>query len=65
MQASADAMKSWWSETYLGTGTPLLAPRFQTEALASLPGITAAGVEDVHAAVELQRVRLRRNQGVP
>ena len=66
MHASADAMKSWWRMAYLKAGNPSLASRFQAEALASLPGLaTVTDVDDVHAAVGLQRVRLRRNQGVP
>ena len=66
MQASAKAMKSWWTEAYLGAGNPLLAPRFQAGAVASLPGLAAmAAVDGLHVAVGLQRVCLRRNQGVP
>ena len=53
MQASADAMKSWWTEAYFGTTNPLLAPRFQAEALASLPGLAGGDIDDVHAAVGL------------
>ncbi len=65
MQASADAMKSWWTEAYFGAVNPFLTARFQSEALASLPGLSVVDVDEVHAAVGLQRVRLRRNQGVP
>ena len=66
MQASGDAMKAWWTTAYLKAAHPSLPLRFQAEALASLPGLViAADVDDVHAAAGLQRVRLRRNQGVP
>ena len=65
MQASADAIKSWWLEAYLAASNPRLSQRFQAEAFASLPGLAGGDVDDVHAAVGMQRVRLRRNQGVP
>ena len=65
MRTSADGAKSWWSAAYLGSGSTLLMSRFRSEALASLPRLTATDVDGVHAAAELQRLRLRRNQGIP
>ena len=65
MRTSADAMKSWWTAAYLGSEGSLLTSQFQSEALTSLPGLTSTDVDGVYAAVGLQRLRLRRNQGVP
>ncbi len=67
--AASERLAQWWSTAYLGPQDPTLPPRFAAEARASLPGLaTVSGSlssEELLAAVSLQRIRLRHDQGVP
>jgi hypothetical protein len=68
LRTACDAMRNWWRTAYLESGNPVLPPRFATEARASLPGLDqghACDPDEVYAALGLQRVRLRQDQGVP
>ena len=68
LSAASDALASWWSAAYLRPDDTILPGRFATEAAASLPGLDkthASRLENVQAAMALQRMRLRQDQGVP
>jgi hypothetical protein len=56
----------WWRLAYIATDNAALSRRFAEEARASPPAIeTSASVpnlEEVYAAVELQRLRLHQDQ---
>lgn len=68
LQAARDAIAAWWQAAYLRPGDAVLPGRFAAEARASLPGLdvgTACHPQDVQAAMALQRMRLRQDQGVP
>ena len=65
---SADAIAAWWQAAYLRPEDAVLPGRFAAEACASLPGLdvgSTSHLDDVQAAVALQRMRLRQDQGVP
>ena len=66
LQKACDGIMAWWRNAYLAQG---LAGRFTAEAAASLPGLfdwsDRAQLEEVVAAMQLQRLRLRHDQGVP
>jgi hypothetical protein len=59
----------WWRLAYITTDNAALSRRFIEEAQASLPAIgTSAStldLEEVYAAVGLQRLRLHQDQQVP
>lgn len=68
--AAEERILHWWSTAYLAPEDLALPSRFGHEARASLPGLRATGpgdcdLERVYAAVGLQRMRLRQDQGVP
>ena len=66
--AARDAIAAWWQAAYLRPADAVLPGRFAAKACASLPGLDAGAAchpDDVQAAVALQRVRLRQDQGVP
>ena len=68
LRAARDAITTWWQAAYLQPADAVLPGRFTAEARASLPGLdtgTACHPDDVQAAMALQRVRLRQDQGVP
>jgi len=68
LRAARDAIAAWWQAAYLRPADAVLPGRFAAEARASLPGLdagTAFHPDDVQAAVMLQRMRLRQDQGVP
>lgn len=68
LRAARDAIAAWWQAAYLRPGDAVLPGRFAAEARASLPSLdagTAFHPDDVQAAVMLQRMRLRQDQGVP
>jgi hypothetical protein len=69
LQRARDGMLAWWQEAYLSTGNSALSRRFGDEVRASLPAIgSSEGVPDlneVYAAVVLQRLRLHQDQQVP
>ena len=69
LHRAADSIVSWWDGAYLVPGDLVLPARFGEEARASLPGLSdpngIPGVNEVLAAVSLQRLRLQRDQGVP
>lgn len=64
-----DGALAKWGVAYLAAGNAALPRRSADEARASLPAMdTAAGTPDldeVYAAVGLQRLRLHRDQQVP
>lgn len=59
---------AWWEGAYLGDGVPMRY-RFMQEAAASLPalppGDVEVGLDQVSSAMEMQRLRLHRDQGIP
>ena len=68
LRAAADPIGAWWSAAYLRNDDVVLPDRFATEASASLPGLTPQTAflsDNVWAAMALQRMRLRQDQGVP
>lgn len=69
LRRAADGIARWWDAAYLTPGDLVLPRRFGEEARASLPGLSSLDgmppVDEVMAAVSLQRLRLRRDQGVP
>ncbi len=69
LHRAGDGIVSWWEAAYLVPGDLVLPSRFGEEARASLPGLSGQsgipGHDEVLAAVSLQRLRLRRDQGVP
>lgn len=63
--ALADARGSvlaWWEAAWMSD--PALADRFGREAAAALPVVNVASTEDVFAALEWRRLRLRQDQQV-
>lgn len=69
LRRAGDSIVAWWTSAYHLPGDPVLSRRFSEESRASLPGLsrldTMPGHNEVLAAVALQRLRLRRDQGVP
>ena len=69
MQAARGRILAWWHAAYFDEARDLLRSRFVEEARASLPGLLASETditpEDVFAAMELRRMRLRQDQQVP
>jgi SAM-dependent methyltransferase len=69
LQRARDGMFTWWHGAYLSTGNTALERRFADEAQASLPAMTTTGgipdIDEVYAAVALQRLRLHQDQQVP
>jgi hypothetical protein len=67
LRRSRDRVLEWWHAD-VPSGDVMLAARFGEEARASLPGLAtdaSAPPDAVFEAVGLQRLRLRRDQGVP
>ena len=66
---AGEAIQAWWERAYLSGGSAVLPRRFADEARASLPRLAGeAGPpapEAVFAALRVQRLRLRHDQGVP
>jgi hypothetical protein len=64
-----DAVLEWWRLVYIVTDNAALSRCSTMEAQSSLPAIETSGsapdLEDVYAAVELQRLRLHQDQHVP
>ncbi|CAN5502880.1 methyltransferase domain-containing protein [soil metagenome] len=54
---------SWWQQAWLDD--PALGPRFTREVAAALPVDPVPSLEDVYAALEWRRLRLRQDQHVP
>ena len=67
LRSAQDRIMTWWSSAYQCGPDPLLPERFVLEASASLPGMMAPSSEldDVYAAMSLQRMRLKNDQQVP
>ncbi len=67
LRAARDRILDWWNAAYRPGADRPLAERFALEAAASLPGIppTASDLDSYHAAMSLQRLRLKRNQQAP
>jgi hypothetical protein len=69
LQRAHDGVVAWWESAYLSSDNPALARRFADEARASLPAMApsdaAADIDEVYAAVALQRLRLHQDQQVP
>jgi hypothetical protein len=67
LRRSTEPIQSWWQRAYLDS-SHLLPERFANEARASLPGLggpAASDLEEVFAALRVQRLRLRHDQQVP
>ncbi len=69
LRAAGEAIQGWWQQAYL-TKTESVPPRrFSDEARASLPGLAELSAvpapDDVFAALQVQRLRLRHDQQVP
>lgn len=66
--AAAERIHAWWNEAYL-RGAPVIRGRFMDEASSSLPALPQGepefGLPLVFSAMELQGLRLRRDQRVP
>jgi len=68
LQSAFHLIGTWWSVAYLRPEDAVLPERFKIEAHSSLPGLdreNAADPLEVQKAVQLQRMRLRQDQGVP
>ena len=67
LRSAEDRIMTWWRSAYQSSPDSLLAERFALEAAASLPSIMASALalEDVYAALTLQRMRLKHDQQVP
>jgi SAM-dependent methyltransferase len=66
LRASQDRIQGWWERGYLRADTRALPERFRVEAEATLPMLAGerGGLDEVFAAVEMQQMRLRADQGV-
>ncbi len=68
LRDAGPAIRHWWSSAYVEPGE-VMRSRFLEEAAASLPtlgsGRSTVTPEQVFAALELQRLRLRQDQRVP
>jgi SAM-dependent methyltransferase len=66
LRASQDRIQGWWERAYVRAENRVLPGRFRVEAEATLPmlGGEQGGLDDVFAAVEMQQMRLRADQGV-
>lgn len=67
LRAARERIQVWWEAGYLKADNPLLPERFRIEARASLPLVDGSEIrlDDVFAGVDLQRLRLKRDQQVP
>ncbi len=67
LRVAQDRIMTWWCSAYQRDAKNVLAERFMLEAAASLPGVTlpVSNLDDVFAAVSLQRMRLKHDQQVP
>jgi hypothetical protein len=68
LRRAAGPIQEWWHRAYPDGCGPLLPQRFADEARASLPslvGLHKLPTEDVFAALQDQRLRLRHDQQVP
>jgi len=54
---------AWWESAWLAD--PALGGRFRREAAAALPVAENAELEEIHAALDWRRLRLRQDQQVP
>ena len=68
-QVAQERVQNWWNEAYLQAKNPLMPLRFTNEARASLPGLfniaNSLTLDDLFAAVMMQRLRLKHDQQVP
>ncbi|MGI4803034.1 MAG: methyltransferase domain-containing protein [Janthinobacterium lividum] len=69
LRRAADGIFNWWNAAYLVQNDLVMPRKFVEEARASLPGLSGVdgivGNDKLMAAVALQRLRLRRDQGIP
>ena len=67
LRSAQDRILEWWNIAYQKNENTLLIERFKMEADASLPTIASepSELEDVFAAVNLKRVRLKHDQQAP
>jgi hypothetical protein len=70
LRQARDGVIIWWQSAYLCADSAFLQRRFAEEARASLPALVGPiantpDVDDVYAAVELQRLRLHQDQQGP
>jgi hypothetical protein len=60
---------AWWHRAYMSTDGPALPRRFLEEARASLPALAPSDgtpdMDEIYAAVGMQRLRLQQDQQVP
>jgi hypothetical protein len=62
LAGARESIIGWWADAWLSD--PALQTRFQRETAAALPVNATASTEDVFAALEWRRVRLRQDQQV-
>ena len=67
LRSAQDRIMSWWASAYRDAPDSLIGARFVVEAAASLPAMTSpeSDLDDVYAAMSLQRMRLKNDQQVP
>ena len=69
LRTAGEAIQGWWQKAYLTQAEFVLPRRFSDEARASLPGLAELSAlpapDDVFAALQVQRLRLRHDQQVP
>lgn len=63
LAAARENIIGWWEQAWLPDDA--LRPRFEREIVAALPVIAGASPEDIFAALEWRRLRLRQDQQVP
>lgn len=66
MVAAREQMQEWWRTAYVQDPKNVRGNQFFTQAQASLPMLnTKPGLQDVFTALQVQRMRLKFDQGVP
>ncbi len=67
LRGAQDRIITWWESAYPNVSGSILHDRFITEASASLPTIVESRPqsEDIFAAMNLQRMRLKHDQQIP
>ncbi|PDT50591.1 hypothetical protein ATY30_00680 [Sinorhizobium americanum] len=63
LAAARESIVAWWEQAWLPDEA--LQRRFEREIVAALPVGTGASTEDIFAALEWRRLRLRQDQQVP
>ena len=68
LRSTGAPIQDWWQRAYLVETGNVLPRHFTDEARASLPGLAheeTSPLEEVFAALQVQRLRLRHDQQVP